>query len=151
MKQEISPKFMGWDASFADRADSGNLNVGIISLGYVGLPTAIGFRDAGFNVWGVDLSERIVNALHEGKNLSEDPDLDDMIPTQDATVGTSHEVPQEATAECDVLIVTVPTPVSPDLKPDLSYVESARDGRSLRLQGTGIVKWSFSKVPFIRA
>ncbi len=33
---------MGWDASFANRADSGDLNVGIIGLGYVGLPTAIG-------------------------------------------------------------------------------------------------------------
>ena len=45
---------MGWDSSFSSRADSGQLNVGIIGLGYVGLPTAIGFRDAGFNVWGVD-------------------------------------------------------------------------------------------------
>ena len=67
MKQERSRKIMGWDASFATRADSGDLNGGIIGLGYVGLPTAIGFRDAGFNVWGVDLSERIVNALHEGR------------------------------------------------------------------------------------
>ncbi|MEC9090241.1 MAG: hypothetical protein VYC11_02610, partial [Candidatus Thermoplasmatota archaeon] len=66
MKQELGAKNMGWDASFASRADSGELNVGIIGLGYVGLPTAIGFRDAGFNVWGVDLSERIVTALHEG-------------------------------------------------------------------------------------
>ena len=35
--------------------------VGIIGLGYVGLPTAIGFHDAGFTVWGVDVSERSVN------------------------------------------------------------------------------------------
>ena len=50
MKQRS--KIMGWDASFATRADSGGSNVGIIGLGYVGLPTAIGFRDSGFNVWG---------------------------------------------------------------------------------------------------
>ena len=61
---------MGWDTSFASRADSGNLTVGIIGLGYVGLPTAIGFRDAGFDVWGVDVSERIVNSLHQGINPS---------------------------------------------------------------------------------
>ena len=44
---------MGWDASFAARADSGDLNVGIIGLGYVGLPTAIGFamRDSMCGVW----------------------------------------------------------------------------------------------------
>ena len=50
---------MAGDSSFSSRAESGNLNVGIIGLGYVGLPTAIRFRDAGFNVWGVDLSDRL--------------------------------------------------------------------------------------------
>lgn len=116
---------MGWDESFAKRADSGSLNIGIIGLGYVGLPTAIGFRDAGFNVWGVDLSERIVNALHEGKNPLGDPDLDDMIPSPDSDRWNITRNTAEATSKCDVLIVTVPTPVSADLKPDLSYVESA--------------------------
>ncbi len=116
---------MGWDASFAARADSGDLNVGIIGLGYVGLPTAIGFRDAGFNVWGVDLSERIVKALHEGENPLGDPGLDDIIPAPGSDRWHITRSTAEATAECDVLIVTVPTPVSPDLKPDLSFVESA--------------------------
>ena len=125
MKQELGGEIMGWDASFAARADSGDLSVGIIGLGYVGLPTAIGFRDAGFNVWGVDLSERIVNALHEGRNPLGDPDLDDMIPKPGSERWTITRSTADATAACDVLIVTVPTPVSPDLKPDLSYVESA--------------------------
>ena len=125
MKQEFGGEIMGWDASFAARADSGDLSVGIIGLGYVGLPTAIGFRDAGFNVWGVDLSERIVSALHDGRNPLGDPDLDDMIPAPDSDRWTITRSTAEATAACDVLIVTVPTPVSEDLKPDLSYVESA--------------------------
>ena len=125
MKQEFGGEIMGWDASFAARADSGDLSVGIIGLGYVGLPTAIGFRDAGFNVWGVDLSERIVSSLHDGRNPLGDPDLDDMIPAPDSDRWTITRSTAEATAACDVLIVTVPTPVSEDLKPDLSYVESA--------------------------
>ena len=116
---------MGWDSSFTERANSGDLKVGIIGLGYVGLPTAIGFRDAGFNVWGVDLSERIVNALHQGKNPLGDPDLDDMIPDPNSERWHITQSTSEATIECDVLIVTVPTPVSLDLKPDLSFVESA--------------------------
>ena len=125
MKQEFGGEIMGWDASFAARADSGDLSVGIIGLGYVGLPTAIGFRDAGFNVWGVDLSERIVSSLHDGRNPLGDPDLDDMIPAPDSDRWTITRSTAEATAACDVLIVTVPTPVSEDLKPELSYVESA--------------------------
>ena len=42
--------------------------VGIIGLGYVGLPTAIGFLDAGFEVWGVDVSQRTVDMVKAGKN-----------------------------------------------------------------------------------
>ena len=116
---------MGWDSSFASKADSGNLNVGIIGLGYVGLPTAIGFRDAGFNVWGVDLSEHIVNSLMEGVNPLGDPDLDDIIPKPGSERWHITSSTSDATDHCDVLIITVPTPVSEDLKPDLSYVESA--------------------------
>ena len=120
---------MGWDESFSSRAISGDLNVGIIGLGYVGLPTAIGFRDAGFNVWGVDLSDRILDSLRSGKNPLGDPDLDDMIPEPGSDRWNITKSTREATENCDVLIVTVPTPVSSDLKPDLSYVESA--GRSV--------------------
>ena len=40
--------------------------VGIIGLGYVGLPTAIGFHDAGFEVWGVDVSQRTVDMVLAG-------------------------------------------------------------------------------------
>ena len=116
---------MGWDSSFSSRAESGSLNVGIIGLGYVGLPTAIGFRDAGFNVWGVDHSEHVVNCLLEGKNPLGAPDLDDMIPKPESERWHITRSTADATANCDVLIVTVPTPVSEDLKPDLSYVESA--------------------------
>jgi nucleotide sugar dehydrogenase len=116
---------MGWDSSFASRADSGDLNIGIIGLGYVGLPTAIGFRDAGFNVWGVDLSEHIVNSLEQGVNPLGDPDLDNIIPAPNSDRWQITTSTAEATKNCDVLIVTVPTPVSHDLKPDLSYVESA--------------------------
>lgn len=116
---------MGWDSSFASKAKSGNLNIGIIGLGYVGLPTAIGFRDAGFNVWGVDLSEHIVDSLLEGINPLGDPDLDDMIPKPGSERWHITTSTSDATDHCDVLIITVPTPVSEDLKPDLSYVESA--------------------------
>ena len=55
--------------------------VGIIGLGYVGLPTAIGFYDAGFDVWGVDISTRTVNLIKEGKNPTGDPDVDEIIPS----------------------------------------------------------------------
>ena len=97
-------------------------------LGYVGLPTAIGFHDAGFNVWGVDVSQRTVDMVLEGKNPTGDPDVDDIVPqpgTERWQITTSFA---EAVPHCDVVLVTVPTPITHDLKPDLSYVEAAGRG-----------------------
>ena len=112
-------------AQFAERAASGDLTIGIIGLGYVGLPTAIGFHDAGFNVWGVDVSQRTVDMVKAGKNPTGDPDVDDIVPapgTERWHITTSSA---EAVPHCDVVLVTVPTPITHDLKPDLSYVEGA--------------------------
>ena len=50
------PSSMDISVEFAAKIAKGEMKVGIIGLGYVGLPTAIGFHDAGFEVWGVDVS-----------------------------------------------------------------------------------------------
>ena len=59
---------MGWSERFASLASNADMTVGIIGLGYVGLPTAIGFHDAGFTVWGVDVSQRTVDMVKAGNN-----------------------------------------------------------------------------------
>ncbi|MGB2268177.1 MAG: nucleotide sugar dehydrogenase, partial [Candidatus Poseidoniaceae archaeon] len=120
---------MGWDSAFSERAQNGNLTVGIIGLGYVGLPTAIGFHDAGFNVWGVDISERTVRMVLNGENPTGDPDVNDLIPDPNSSRWNITTSTSEAVPHCDVVLVTVPTPVTEDLKPDLTYVIVA--GRSV--------------------
>lgn len=99
--------------------------IGVIGLGYVGLPTAIGFHDAGFAVWGVDVSQRTVDMVLEGKNPTGDPDVDDIVPKPGAEGWHITASAAEAVPHCDVVLVTVPTPITHDLKPDLSYVEAA--------------------------
>ena len=116
---------MGWTPDFAKKAENGNLTVGIIGLGYVGLPTAIGFHDAGFEVWGVDISQRTVDMVNRGENPTGDPDVDDIIPTPGSERWNITTSTSEAVPHCDVVLVTVPTPVTEDLKPDLSYVQKA--------------------------
>ena len=116
---------MGWSERFASLASNADMTVGIIGLGYVGLPTAIGFHDAGFTVWGVDVSQRTVDMVKAGNNPTGDPDVDDIVPqpgTERWHITTSTA---EAVPHCDIVLVTVPTPVTHDLKPDLSYVEAA--------------------------
>ena len=100
-------------------------SVAIIGLGYVGLPTAIGFHDAGFNVWGVDVSERSVEMILRGENPTGDPDVDDIVPQPGAERWNITMSTEQAVPHCDVVLVTVPTPITHDLKPDLSYVAAA--------------------------
>jgi len=113
------------DAILFGKEEAGELTIGIIGLGYVGLPTAIGFHDAGFKVWGVDISQRTVDMVLQGLNPTGDPDVNEIMPkpgTERWNITTSSA---EAVPQCDVILVTVPTPITQDLKPDLSYVESA--------------------------
>ena len=111
--------------AFADKIADGQTKVGIIGLGYVGLPTAIGFHDAGFEVWGVDVSQRTVDLVLAGKNPTGDPDVDDIVPAPGTERWNITTSTPEAVPHCDVVLVTVPTPITHDLKPDLSYVEAA--------------------------
>ena len=74
---------------------------------------------------GVDVSQRTVDMVLQGKNPTGDPDVDDIVPqpgTERWHITTSAA---EAVPNCDVVLVTVPTPITHDLKPDLSYVEAA--------------------------
>ena len=58
---------MDWIDGFSSQIEKKEITIGIIGLGYVGLPTAIGFHDAGFTVWGVDISKRTVDMILRGK------------------------------------------------------------------------------------
>ena len=99
--------------------------VGIVGLGYVGLPTAIGFHDSGFQVWGCDTSEPVIQALNEKRNPIGDHALDAQIPSPDLDTWNITESIEELTSVCDIILVTVPTPITIDSKPDLSYVYGA--------------------------
>ena len=99
--------------------------VGIVGLGYVGLPTAIGFHDSGFRVWGCDTSKPVIQALKEKRNPIGDHALDGQIPSSDLDTWNITESIEELTSLCDIILVTVPTPITIDSKPDLSYVCAA--------------------------
>lgn len=96
--------------------------VGIIGLGYVGLPLAVAFGEAGRPVIGLDSDAEKVAAINRGESYIED------IPSE---VLSSLPVPVRATADyaelaaCEAVIICVPTPLTGSREPDLSYLESA--------------------------
>ncbi len=81
--------------------------VGIVGLGYVGLPTAIGFHDSGFRVWGCDTSKPVIQALKEKRNPIGDHALDGQIPSSDLDTWNITESIEELTSVCDIILVTI--------------------------------------------
>ena len=96
--------------------------IGIIGLGYVGLPLAIAFADY-FNVVGFDINQQRVLDLNQGFDSTEEADLKLLQKATENKLQLSFD-PQDLTA-CNVYIVTVPTPITQFKTPDLTYLMSA--------------------------
>jgi UDP-N-acetyl-D-glucosamine dehydrogenase len=98
--------------------------IGIVGLGYVGLPLAIAFSQAGFKVLGFDTQSKKVNLINKGQSYIAD------ISSQDLAAAVASKrflatTAQSRLAEADVICICVPTPLTKAREPDLSYVIEA--------------------------
>ena len=98
--------------------------IGVVGLGYVGLPLAVQYARSGFDTLGIDLDAQRVQRLRAGENYIDDVDDRD-IRTFVAEGRLQVESSFERAAEADVFFVCVPTPMTDAKNPDLTYVESA--------------------------
>jgi len=116
-----------------DKIKNKDATLCIIGLGYVGLPTAIFFAEKGFNVIGVDKKKEVIEKVNKGISHLGELGLDERLKKVVSTKKLySTSDTKEAVSKSDVAILIVPTPITKDKEPDLSYVESAgedvRDG-----------------------
>lgn len=108
---------------FAKRLHEKTLTVGVIGLGYAGLPLAMGFCSKGFNVIGIDNDESKIKNLESGRSY-----LPHITDTQiNAELGNRFiaSVDYSAVDKMDAVIICVPTPLSKTRNPDLSFIISA--------------------------
>jgi len=106
------------------RLDKRTARLGVIGLGYVGLPLAVELAQAGFEVFGVDIDEVRVKQLNQGKSYIQD------VPTADLRAlvrqGRFHASTDFAVLKkCDTVNICVPTPLSKQRDPDVSYIVAA--------------------------
>jgi len=100
--------------------------IGVIGLGYVGLPLAVEFANAGFHVVGYDVSQRVCDLLMRGESH-----IQDVSPADVATLVKAGLL--EATTDesrlstADAISIAVPTPLSKTRDPDMSYVIAAAE------------------------
>ncbi len=99
------------------------MKIGIVGLGYVGLPLAVAFAEAGHEVVCLDVDRRRIEALGEGRSYVEDVPDSTLAPLRDRLRPSSDYAD---VASCEAVVVCVPTPLSGSREPDLTYlVESA--------------------------
>jgi UDP-N-acetyl-D-glucosamine dehydrogenase len=110
--------------SLVQKIATNNETVGIIGLGYVGLPLAVNFAQAGIKVIGFDKSQIKVDKINHGENYIKD--IRDAVLREvvgNITLKATTDFTQ--IKECDALMICVPTPLDKFRKPDMSYIEAA--------------------------
>jgi UDP-N-acetyl-D-glucosamine dehydrogenase len=98
--------------------------VGVVGLGYVGLPLAVEFARAGFHVTGIDVQETKVDALNRGESYIQDVPTAALKPHVDSgrfVATTDFSVVKEL----DTINIAVPTPLRKTKDPDMSYIVAA--------------------------
>jgi UDP-N-acetyl-D-glucosamine dehydrogenase len=119
--------------------------IGIIGLGYVGLPLALRFAEAGYRVLGFDTDPAKVKALNQGRSY-----IERIAP---AAIAAARQRGFEATGdlarggEPDALIICVPTPLGPDREPDLSFVLGSMDALLPHLRAGQVVSLESTTYP----
>ena len=115
---------MSHKSEILKKAKQKKLVVGIIGLGYVGVPLAVGFAEAGLSVLGFDKNEKKVRKINRGENYI--TDVNDAALRKVVESGRFQATTDFAEMKkCDALLICVPTPLDRYKKPDMSYIQLA--------------------------
>ena len=106
-----------------EKLNSRNATIGVVGLGYVGLPLAVEKAKAGFNVIGFDVQEEKVKSVNEGVNYIGDvlpADLESLVSSGKLRATSDYSFIKEV----DAVAICVPTPLDIYKQPNMAYVEN---------------------------
>lgn len=106
--------------NFPNLTGNSTARIGIVGLGYVGLPLALRFAEVGCRVLGFDIDQSKIDALHEGRNYIKH--MGDAVLARGKERGITATTDFSRVGEVDALIICVPTPLNKHREPDLSFV-----------------------------
>jgi len=115
---------MSRHAELLKKIEDNSVIIGVIGLGYVGLPLAVAFAKKGIKVLGFEKSQKKIDLVNTGKNYIGDIVDEELARVvKDQYLSATSDV--SSIRECDAVIICVPTPLDRFKKPDMSYIESA--------------------------
>ncbi len=124
MSQTARSAQVNYDSQVMQRITDHSARICVIGQGYVGLPLAVAFARRGFRVVGLDVNPEYVASLGSGR--SHIPDVPDETLQELLRSGRYQPTTDRAVlAECDVVLICVPTPLRKSKDPDISYVVAA--------------------------
>ena len=115
------------------RFRSEDVTLGVVGLGYVGLPLAVEAARAGVRVIGFDVSKNVVDGINAGRTHIADLEDRDVAEVQEKGL-LEATTDMSRLGECDVISICVPTPLSKTRDPDISYVMAATDAVAAALK-----------------
>jgi UDP-N-acetyl-D-glucosamine dehydrogenase len=107
------------------------MKIGIVGLGYVGLPLAVAFAEAGHEVAGLDTDARKVEAIAAGRSYVEDIPDSALVPLAERFRATTDYSDLGA---CDAVVICVPTPLTSAREPDLTALTDAANSLAKELK-----------------
>jgi UDP-N-acetyl-D-glucosamine dehydrogenase len=119
--------------SLPDKIKSRKARIGVVGLGYVGLPLAVEFASKGFATVGIDLDASKIRSIRAGKNYIDDVEnkiFSRVIKKGLFTAAESYD----AVASLDVIFICVPTPFTENKEPDISFILASATEISKRLR-----------------
>jgi len=116
-----------------ERIRTRDARVGVIGLGYVGLPLSVVFAEAGFEVVGFDVDQARVEAIASGNSYIEDVSASVVAAYVDAGK-LSATMDFEVLGTCDAILICVPTPLQKTRDPDMAFVVQAAQDVAARLR-----------------
>ncbi len=119
--------------------------IGIVGLGYVGLPLMLRYIDSGFRVVGVDIDAEKVDQLNAGKSYIEHISADSIRGA--ITAGFEATTDFRRAGECDALILCVPTPLNKFREPDISFVIKTVDALQPFLRAGQVISLESTTYP----
>jgi UDP-N-acetyl-D-glucosamine dehydrogenase len=124
-------KVLSSPSTFDERVETRTAHVGIVGLGYAGLPLAMAFAETGFDVTGVDIDSERVSAIRDRRSYLVDVSPDDFQALDGRLEATTD---YDAISALDAVAICVPTPLSKTRSPDLSYIVDAAESLSTTLR-----------------
>jgi len=98
--------------------------VGIVGLGYVGLPLLVAFAEAGEEVIAIDVDTAKIEAIEAGESYIEDIASERLAAVRDQVIADNHFAPL---ARAEAVLICVPTPLTPNREPDLGPLNAAAE------------------------